>query len=76
MEAWAIPAAALIVSLSTLVFAAISLKGKTGNNHTESLDRRIDRLERRNGELEEDLGRCERDRVRLMGQLVNRPNTD
>ena len=79
LSAWAIPLGALIVSLSTLVFGAIILKGKTGNNHTESLDRRLERQETRNMQQEErienlevDLATCEREKIRYMEMLVHR----
>ena len=43
METWAVPLGALIVSLATLIFAAISLRGKANLDHTNGIDRRVER---------------------------------
>ena len=76
METYAVPLGALIVSLATLIFTGLSLRGKAQEAHVESVDRRLadarDEFDRRLGEADRRLAECERARdefYRIIGQL-------
>ena len=63
MESWAIPLAALVISMATLVFSAIGLRAKTDKSQIVGIEDRL-RL------CEEACRRCEEDRVRLTNENV------
>ena len=80
METWVVPLAALIVSLSTLIFGAISLGGKANGDFTQSLNTRlndaiseIDHLKREVRECHQERAALQRREVELMRQLVEKP---
>lgn len=45
-EPWAIPLAALIVSIAGIVFTWLTLRQTASNEYTQQLERRIEHLER------------------------------
>ena len=69
METYAVPLGALIVSLATLVFTGLSLRGKAQEAHVESIDRN---LADARAEIDRRLSECEKARdefYRIIGQL-------
>lgn len=75
---YAIPSAALIISVATLLFGIISLQGKATRNDLESLTLKYERLLREVAKLENELKLCEEERsklydenLHLMRKLIN-----
>lgn len=70
MEAWAVPLAALIVSLSTLIFGTISLNRKAAGNQVQAIETRLNlqggELVRLNAQLAE----CHRERTALQRENI------
>lgn len=70
MEMWVIPLGALIVSLFTLMFGAVSLRDKATAAHANGLERRFDRVESDLRDCVQERSRLERENLRLMRELL------
>ena len=77
MEDLAIPLAAIVVALGTLVTTQLSLRQRAKNSYVETLDRRVDRSDEALREANANLERAREregdllvERNQLLGQLV------
>lgn len=70
IDQWVIPLSALFISMATLIFAAISLRGKQDTDHAVSVERRIERVENELKECLKDRARLERENLILLRDLI------
>lgn len=66
---WAIPVASAIVSLATLIYAAIGVRGAADARHVANLETELGEERRARESMEGRLTACENDRERLHGEL-------
>ena len=71
MATWAIPLAALIVSVTTLIFSVISLRHKADGDYVRQIEERVRQLERDLSECTRARETLQRENVELLRQLVS-----
>ncbi len=70
MESWAVPMAALVVSLATLIFGAISLRSKAEGKVTDGIAARLDDAMRQIQGLETAVRECHQERAALQRENI------
>ena len=74
METYAVPLAALIVAVGTLLYAVLAARGKADGSYVEQLKERVERLEEALRICEERREVLERENLRLLRALVDKPS--
>lgn len=68
----AIPLTAVIISLATLVFSAVSLRKKAGVDYVQELERRLSAAEKRADDCERERTAWSRERIAFLERLAGR----
>ena len=78
-----IPTAALLISLTTLLMTALSLRSKAGMDELTILRRRVEDCNKSSAEMREEIGHirqqwndCREENLRLLRQIVHQDQWD